>query len=304
MPATDQGQSDTCLERVRRMTLRAFSHPEKINSRLGMWCFAARHIASLQQFFAVCAIGMLEAGVGARSMAAQVSLLPAVQPAVPLATGEGAGQRSSELIVGFMGGRIRADNLVHKEASIARDLQRRNPTGARVVVFANHDGATALKTVVALLDVNRDDTLSAAEKHAARIVIYGHSWGASETVNLARSLNAIGIPVLLTIQVDSVRKHGEDDAGIPPNVQLAVNFYQTEGFLRGRAAIHAQDPTRTRVLTNEEFHYKNSSVDTKQFPWFARTFMGPHIAIENDPRVWNRVEAMLQETIDGVPVVP
>ena len=72
------------------------------------------------------------------------------------------------------------------------------------------------------------------EKHNARIVIFGHSWGASETVTLARKLERDGIPVLLTIQVDSVAKIGQNDALIPANVGQAINFYQPDGIVHGR----------------------------------------------------------------------
>jgi len=56
------------------------------------------------------------------------------------------------------------------------------------------------------------------------------SWGGAETVALARELGEQKIPVLLTIQVDSVTKVGQNDAVIPANVAEAANFYQTEGF--------------------------------------------------------------------------
>jgi len=49
------------------------------------------------------------------------------------------------IVVGFMGGDVRASNLVHREASMARDLQRRYPQGVRALVFANRDGSAALK---------------------------------------------------------------------------------------------------------------------------------------------------------------
>jgi hypothetical protein len=29
------------------------------------------------------------------------------------------------------------------------------------------------------------------------------------------------------------------------------------------------------------------------FPWFARAFMKPHIEIENDPQVWDKIEALI-----------
>jgi hypothetical protein len=65
---------------------------------------------------------------------------------------------------------------------------------------------------------------SHAEKTAARTGINGHSWAASETVALARMLGEQEFPVLLTIQVDSVAKPGQDDARIPANVAQAVNL--------------------------------------------------------------------------------
>ena len=45
-----------------------------------------------------------------------------------------------------------------------------------------------------------------------------------ETVTLARALGKEGIPVLLTVQVDSVAKSGEDDGLIPANVAQADQF--------------------------------------------------------------------------------
>ena len=229
---------------------------------------------------------------------------PALTPASVAIHVSRAARVSPLLVIGFMGGRIKAQNMVHEEAVIAQDLQRRNPDEVSVRTFANHDGMLALNAVLDSLDANGDHTLSAEEKRAARVVIYGHSWGASETVNLARILGRMGVPVLLTIQVDSVQKFGENDHAIPPNVQQAINFYQAEGLLSGRAIIYASDPHKTTILGNQQISYKTQSVNCDRFPWFARTFMKQHIEIENDPRVWNRVEAMIQEEIDGEAVKP
>ncbi len=204
------------------------------------------------------------------------------------------------LVVGFMGGRVRADNLVHKEAVIARQLQQRDGDRVKVLTFANHVGDLPLASVTKFLDRDGDGRLSASEKQAARIVIYGHSWGASETVHLADQLAVMNVPVLLTIQVDSVQKFGENDEVIPANVREAINFYQTEGMLHGRATIRAADPARTVILGNRQLDYRKSPVDCGQFPWFARTFMKPHIEIENDPAVWNEVEAMIQAKVTAV----
>ena len=202
------------------------------------------------------------------------------------------------IVIGFMGGNVSADNLLHREALVAQELQQRYPAGVQATVFANHDGRSALRTVLHLLDANGDGRLSAGEKSAARIVIYGHSWGASETVTLARRLNELGVPVLLTIQVDSVEKSREDDGSIPPNVLEAVNFYQTHGLVHGRSLIAAMDPSRTTILGNYESSYREHPVSCAGFPWLARTFMRSHIEIENDSSVWTRIEALIRAEVD------
>ena len=50
---------------------------------------------------------------------------------------------------------------------------------------------------------------------------------------LARALEKDGIPVLLTVQVDSVAKLGKNDTTIPANVAQAANFYQPHGLVHG-----------------------------------------------------------------------
>ncbi|WP_419805070.1 hypothetical protein [Terriglobus sp.] len=223
---------------------------------------------------------------------------PGVNAAKPFA-GSGSGKPGAihplRLIVGFMGGRVKPDNLLHKEAVIAQDLREPATENLHVLVFANHNGGTALRTILNLIDQDGDHRISQAERASVQIAIYGHSWGASETVTLARSLQAQGIPVALTVQVDSVQKHGEDDQDIPANVQEAVNLYQRDGLLRGRASIHAEDASRTTILVNQQYHYgARHTIDITRFPWFARTFMRQHIMIENDPEIWARVEGFLK----------
>jgi len=197
------------------------------------------------------------------------------------------------IVIGFLGGHVRAGNLVHREARLARDLDRRYPNAVRAMTFANCDQDAALHFLLNLLDTNQDGLLSDNEKAAARIVLYGHSWGASQVVNLAQELDRRGIPVLLTIQVDSVRKHGEHDGSIPANVREAVNFYQAEGLLHGRRSIQAIDPMRTTILGSYQSTYKRTPVSCSGFPWFARTFMKPHIEIENDIAVWGQIDALI-----------
>jgi hypothetical protein len=198
------------------------------------------------------------------------------------------------IVIGFMGGNVSGGNLVHREALVARDLQKLYPLDIHAAVFANSDWKNALRTVLQHLDANGAGRPSDHEKNAARIVLYGHSWGASEAVTLARRLNQLGIPVLLTIQIDSVEKLNENDGNIPPNVREAVNFYETEGLLHGRSSIAAMDPKQTRILGNYEMSYRDHPVSCAGYPWFARAFMRPHIEIENDPAVWDRIVALIR----------
>jgi hypothetical protein len=220
--------------------------------------------------------------------------IPALEEAAAAAASHPAQPSRQLIVIGFMGGNVRPNDFVHREAWMARDLEQRYPLRLHAAVFANSDGHAALETVLRLLDKDKDGCLSATEKSAARIVIYGHSWGASQTVTLAQRLNELDIPVLLTIQVDSVQKLNEHDGRIPPNVRQAINFYQSDGLLHGRSQILAMDPKQTTILGNFESAYKENPISCAGYPWYARAFMKPHIEIENDPSVWNKIEALIQ----------
>jgi hypothetical protein len=198
------------------------------------------------------------------------------------------------LVIGFVGGRVKHDNAVHQEVQLANHLREEYPSGLDVEIFENHSGPLAHQAILRMLDSDHDGSLSSAEKSGARIVLYGHSWGASEAVTTARALQKDGIGVLLTIQVDSVSKRGEDDRMIPANVAQAINLYQLDGLLHGRAQIFAADPSRTKILGNFRFGYKTKSTNCASYPWFARMFMRPHIEIESDPKVWNHVESLIR----------
>ncbi len=106
-----------------------------------------------------------------------------------------------------------------------------------------------------------------------------------------------GIPVLLTIQVDSVSKRGEDDAVIPGNVAQAINFYQLDGILHGLPQIRAANPARTRILGNFRSDYKSKPLTCGSYPWWDRIFMKPHIQIECDPAVWKQVETLIRSNL-------
>lgn len=215
------------------------------------------------------------------------------------------------IVIGFVGGFVSSDNVKHPEVEFAEFLRRSDPSMVHAEVFANRDGEKALHRVLQLLDSGGDGTLSEAEKEHARIIIYGHSWGASQTVTLARELERLDIPVLLTIQVDSVRKPGQNDSTIPANVEKAVNFYQTRGLIHGRSTIHAANPEETAILGNFRMRYGKHRIDCDNYPWIARHLNKPHHEIENDPEVWRRISSLVDaelfqspSTVASSPRVP
>jgi hypothetical protein len=223
-------------------------------------------------------------------------LIAVAAPAHSAQPGDGAGEPavSPGIVIGFVGGFVRRDAMIHSEVQIAAHLRHDYPSGVYAEVFENHRREVARAEIMRLVDVNHDGTLSSEEKRSARILLYGHSWGASEVVALARELESAGIPVLLTVQVDSIAKPGENDGLIPANVAEAANFYQVDGLVRGQNQIHAADPARTRILGNFLLDYKANPIDCKEYPWYDRFFMRSHIEIECDPKVWNRVESLIR----------
>jgi hypothetical protein len=226
---------------------------------------------------------------------AALSLLLALQPA--FAQSPLAPSPPPVIVIGFVGGYVRHDDAVHSVVQVAARLRKDYPAGVSVTVYENHHREQAHQDILRLLDPGHHGKLTDEEQKSARIIIYGHSWGASETVTLARELAADGIPVLLTVQVDSVTKRGQDDGVIPANVAQAVNFYQSEGLLHGRAEIRAADPARTQILGNHHFAYKAHPLACEQYPWYDRWFAKPHTEIECDPAVWNQVESLIRSRL-------
>ncbi len=203
------------------------------------------------------------------------------------------------LVIGFVGGFVKHDNPVHSEVQLAARLRKAYPLGVDVETFESYHGEKAREKVLSFLNTNHDQTLTLEEKSKARIIIYGHSWGGSEAISLARKLETDGIPVLLTVQVDSVSKIHENDAIIPANVVQAVNFYQTNGRLHGQTSIRAADPKRTDILGNFRFDYARSAYDCGAYPWYDRFFSKAHTQIECDPSVWNQVESLIRTNMSS-----
>ncbi len=237
-----------------------------------------------------------------RSIGAGVFFLVAVLTpgrtisAHPVPANEGSAKPPA-IVIGFVGGFIAHDNPVHSEVQLAARLRKQYPAGVDVETFESYRGERAEREIVKLLDTNHDGTLTLEEKQNARIIIYGHSWGASQSIYLARALEKDGIPVLLTLQVDSVSRPGSNDTTIPANVAQAANFYQPNGFVHGHHDIRAADAARTRIIGNFRFDYEKSALNCPEYPWYDRVFVKPHTQIECDPTVWNQVESLIRANL-------
>jgi hypothetical protein len=208
---------------------------------------------------------------------------------------------SPVIVVGVLGGIVKHDDPIRSEVILAEHLRAEFPKSAYVETFENRHREKALHTILTHLDSSGKDTaLSEKERREARIILYGHSLGGSAVVQLARELETRGIPVLLTVQVDSVKRPGQPDAVIPANVMRAANFYQPNGMIHGRAEIRAENPSKTTILGNFKFDYKARPIKCPDYPWFERTFAKTHTEIACDPHVWSQVEALIRQQISSL----
>lgn len=241
---------------------------------------------------------------GSRTLAAVLLAFVATVPELGAADGGRSVESSkptSYILVGFVGGFVSHDNSHHGPVIVAEHLKQRSPKGTHIQVFENRHRRKAYKTILHLLDQNKDGDLSRAEKEQAQIILFGQSWGASAAVTLANDLNRIGVPVLLTVQVDSVAKPWQHDGVIPENVAAAVNFYQPHGIVHGRPSIRAADDAKTQILGNYRFDYKEAPVKCEGMAWFDRTLMHDHMQSECDPNLWGQVETLVQGQMQTQP---
>ncbi len=230
-------------------------------------------------------VGIALAGVLPLFAASDAAVTPGAAPASPA------------IVIGFVGGFVSHDDPRHGPVQLAERIQRTVPKNTHVEVFENRHRASAHAEILHLLDTDHNGVLTAQEKRRARIVLFGHSWGAAAAVLLARDLRRDHIPVLLTVQVDSVAKLGSNDSVIPDNVAEAANFYQPHGLLHGRAKITAADQSKTEILGNYRTDYRKTPVPCPQASWPDRFFTPGHTQSECDPRVWSRVEDLVRQRL-------
>jgi hypothetical protein len=201
------------------------------------------------------------------------------------------------LVIGFMGGRDAWNDERVGVGRMAKRLREMNLKGLHLATVENINRNVARELVRKAFDRNQNGSVDANERSEVRLIVYGQSFGGAATVKFARELRAVGIPVMLTVQVDSV---GRDDAVIPSNVAAAANLFQRDGFfVHGPAAIRAEDPATTKIIGNFQFSYRAQSIDVSNVPWYKKFMRKPHTEMDNDPKVWERVEELILEALKG-----
>lgn len=226
------------------------------------------------------------------------ALLAAWLPAEEGGVAPVSNSSASYILVGFVGGFVRHDNQHQGPVQLAKSAQRNLPKNSFVQVFENRRRKDAYKAILQQLDRNHDGDLSRDEKSQAHIILWGHSWGGSAVVLLARELKQLGVPVLLTVQVDSVAKPWQHDEVIPDNVAAAANFYQPYGLVHGRQQIRAADESKTQILGNYRFDYRKTPVKCEGTSWWDRKVTPDHMQSDCDPQLWGQIESLVRQRIE------
>jgi hypothetical protein len=199
------------------------------------------------------------------------------------------------LIIGFMGGRESWDNNKRGVRKLALKLRAMNLPGVHVETVENKKRRLAIKLIRKAFDRNRDGELDVRERASARVIVYGQSFGGAAVVKLARQLKEIDLPVLLTVQVDSV---GREDKVIPSNVLRAANLFQREGFIiKGEREISPEDPSKTAIIGNFKFSYRGKKIDLSDVSWLKRRFQAAHTKMDHDPEVGALVERIILDVV-------
>jgi hypothetical protein len=201
------------------------------------------------------------------------------------------------LIIGFMGGRDRWNDDRRAVRKLALKLRAMNLNRVYMETVENKQRQLGIRFIQQAFDYNRDGQLDEQERNAARLILYGQSFGGAAVVKAARELHKLGVPILLTVQIDSV---GVGDALIPSNVASAANLFQRNGWIiRGEPQIRPEDSTRTHILGNFEFDYRQKHIDLSNVSWFKKMARVAHTKMEHDPDVWVKVEALIVQAIQA-----
>ncbi|MEW6127613.1 MAG: hypothetical protein AB1757_11305 [Acidobacteriota bacterium] len=202
------------------------------------------------------------------------------------------------LVLGFMGGREPWNNDARNVRKLALKLRAMNLHQVQIETVENQKRELALQLIRKAFDRNQDGQLDAEERATTRLILYGQSFGGAAVVKLARQLKAWDIPILLTVQIDSV---GRGDRIIPSNVRRAANLFQRNGlFIKGEKAIRPEAADKTAIIGNYQFDYRNKNIDISEVSWLKKIFRVAHTRMEYDPEVWAKVEALILSEIERI----
>ena len=204
-------------------------------------------------------------------------------------------RQSQILILGFMGGREPWNNDDRSVRKLALKLRSMHDPEICVETVENKKRSLAIELITRAFDRNRDGKLDEQERASIRLIIYGQSFGGAAVVKLARQLKKMDVPVLLTVQVDSI---GRGDRMIPSNVARAANLFQRNGwFIRGEPEIRAEDPLRTTIIGNFKYDYSHKQIDVSRVPFMKKAFRVAHTRMEYDPDIWAKVEDLILDSL-------
>ena len=207
-------------------------------------------------------------------------------------------EENQTLILGFLGGRESWDDSSRGVRQLALKIDAMNLPDVHVETLENRKRDLAMELIQNSFDINQDGFLDERERSNVRLIMFGHSLGGAAVVKLSHNLKEMGIPVLLTVQVDSVG-FTYDDHMIPSNVRSAANLYQRDGWvLVGEDEIIPEDSEKTKIIVNVRYYYKDKEVDMSGVPWERRLLSVPHSKMDAEPEVWSTVEQLILSEID------
>ena len=200
------------------------------------------------------------------------------------------------LILGFMGGREPWNNDQRNVRKLALKLRSIGDPSILVETVENKKRKLAVQLIANAFDRNRDGRFDEHERASARLIVYGQSFGGAAVVKLARQLKKMNVPIALTVQVDSV---GLGDEVIPSNVARSANLFQRNGwFIRGEPTIKAEDRSKTTIIGNFNYDYRQKQIDLSRVSFVKKAFRVAHTKMEYDPDVWARVEELILDSIN------
>jgi hypothetical protein len=201
------------------------------------------------------------------------------------------------LILGFLGGFERWDDEMRGVRKLAIKIDTMKLPNVHIETLENRKRDLAIKFIKNTFDHDQNGFLDDWERDSARLILYGHSLGGAAVVEVSNELKKMGVPILLTVQIDSVGLLYGDHV-IPSNVKRAANLFQNNGWiLQGEDKIEPENPNKTKVIANIRFDYRDKNVDMSSLSWERRLFSIPHAKMDADPEVWATVEQMILSEI-------